>query len=127
MPKRFDHRPSRAALIDAIDAERDRRLAAGFDHDFGDDGIHRIATTPADMAGWDIVTKAATALVLAESAATIEIHTDTGIAHVTGAEWNAAMLHYRLSIEQPVTLAALRMKAMTPIPQDITNPAYWPA
>lgn len=126
MPKRFDHRPSRAALIAAIDAERDRRLAAGFSYDFADEGLHWLATTPADLAGWAAVTAVAQAMMLAGSTDRIVIRTETGTAHVTAAEWNAAMLHYRQTIEQPVLLAALALKAMNPIPQDAANPAYWP-
>ncbi|MDH6265548.1 hypothetical protein M2360_000938 [Rhizobium sp. SG_E_25_P2] len=124
---RFDDRPTTAALLAAIEAERDRRLAGGFDWDFGAQGVHHIATTAADMAGWEIVTRAATALALAGSDATIEIHTETGTAHVTGPQWNAAMLHYRMTIEQPTLLAALKLQAMRPLPQDTANPAHWPA
>src|SRR5690606_41968408 len=48
----------RAEFPALVVAERDRRLAMGFDYDFQDErGVHRISTTPADMAGWDEVTK----------------------------------------------------------------------
>ncbi|MBB1247472.1 hypothetical protein [Rhizobium sp. G21] len=126
---RFDHRPSTEALLAAIDAERDRRLAAGFVHDFGGAiGAHRIATTPADLDGWARVTALAQAMMLAgDDSASIEIVTETGAARVTPAQWNAAMLAWRREHEQPILLAAIRLRAMRPPPQDAALPAHWPA
>ena len=44
----------REAMVAGILSERARRLATGFDYDFGDErGIHHIGTTPEDKRGWD--------------------------------------------------------------------------
>ena len=43
--------------VQQVATERQRRLALGFNYDFGGArGIHRIGTTPEDMKGWDDVT-----------------------------------------------------------------------
>lgn len=107
--------------------ERARRLALGFDYDFGDDrGIHRINTTPEDMAGWDEVSKAAqTALNIGQADFEISIKTGTGMATVTAAEWQLMQLaaaQYR----QPIYQAAFALRAMNPIPADYTDDKWWP-
>lgn len=107
-------------------AERARRLAAGFDYDFGDRGVHRIGTTPADMAGWDEVTKLASALVaLGDTVTTIPILTETGQAQVTSLEWQQILVA-SAAFRQPIWLASFALQALDPIPADYaTNEAYW--
>jgi hypothetical protein len=109
--------------------ERARRLALGFDYDFGDErGVHRIGTTDADMAGWDEVTKGAQAAINLGGGATtiIGIVTDTGPVDVTALEFQqilvAATAH-----RQPIWHASFALQAMTPIPADYTSDSHWPA
>lgn len=114
--------PTEADVI----AERQRRLALGFDFDFGDArGVHRIGTTPADMAGWQEVTDYARALT-ASGDTTIAIVTDTGPVQVTAAEWDAILLA-AARFRQPIWGASFQIAAMSPIPADYTADAYWPA
>src|SRR5690606_5675721 len=70
----------RPVTAQTIIAERERRLALGFDYDFGDErGVHRIGTTDADMKGWDEVSKVAQAAInLGQPSAPVAIVTDTG-------------------------------------------------
>lgn len=118
--------PTREELLIQVRYEKDRRLAAGFDYDFGDErGVHHIGTTEADMIGWDEVTKGAAALMATGAPdGEITIVTDTGPAVVTAAEWQqillAAMAH-----RQPIWLAAITLEAMDPIPDDPANEVYW--
>jgi hypothetical protein len=116
-----------AAKIAAIEPERDRRLALGFDYDFADErGVHRIGTTAGDMKGWDEVTKIANALINAgDTATTIHIETNTGGADVTAQEWNAILL-YAGAVRQPVWQASFTIAAMDPLPEDVTADALWP-
>lgn len=110
-----------------VSRERDRRLALGFDYDFGDiRGVHRFATTKADMEGWDEVTKASEAMrALGLGSATIGIVTDTGPATVTADEWPAILLaatQYR----QPIWQASFVIQSMNPIPDDYAKDSRWP-
>ena len=116
-----------AAKIAAINAERDRRLAAGFDYDFGDArGVHRINTTDADMRGWDEVTKMAqTALNLGQPETEIGIKTGTGRATVTASEWQMILLAVGQH-RQPIFNAAFDLRAMEPIPADYAKDKHWP-
>jgi hypothetical protein len=114
------------ATIADIEAERERRLAAGFEYDFGDDrGTHHIGTTAGDMKGWDEVTKIANALINAGDTATIHIETNTGGADVTAQEWNAILL-YAGQVRQPIWQASFDIVKMDPIPADVTDDQYWP-
>lgn len=117
-----------AITVADIHAERDRRLAAGFDFDFGDArGVHRIGTTPADMIGWDEVTKLATAAInLGAPAHPITILTDTGAAQITAQEWQSIIVAAG-AVQQPIWLASFALAAMVPLPADFTDDAWWAA
>lgn len=106
--------------------ERKRRLALGFNYDFGDArGVHRIGTTPADMAGWDEVTKLAQARNVAGEVAPIAIVTDTGPVDVSPAEWNDILLAAG-EARQPIWQASFALQAMVPIPEDYAGDQHWP-
>lgn len=109
-----------------IIAERVRRLAAGFDYDFGDErGIHRIGTTPEDMLGWDEVTKCANALINVGSGSTgISIVTDTGFCMVTALEWQAILIA-AMQFRQPIYAASFALQAMDPKPRDFADGTRW--
>jgi hypothetical protein len=102
-----------------VNTERDRRLALGFDYDFGDKrGVHHIGMTSRDLAGWDEVTKFAQALLnTGDEAGTITILTDTGPAEVTAAEWQQVMLA-AAAMRQPIWAASFVLAAIEPIPAD---------
>ncbi|MBC44158.1 MAG: hypothetical protein CML19_18225 [Pusillimonas sp.] len=111
--------------------ERQRRLALGFDYDFGDArGVHRIGTTDADMAGWDEVTKIAQALINGGfGSTTIDIVTDTGPATVTAVEWQSILIAAG-QFRQPIWAASFALQALaatTGIPVDFTDDSYWTA
>ena len=113
--------------VNDIVQERERRLAEGFDYDFGDErGVHRIATTKADMEGWDEVSKVATALSgLGDTVTTITIMTETGLASITATEWFSIAIAAGL-FRQPIWAGSFALQAMDPIPADYaTNDAYW--
>ena len=116
-----------AQKLKAIQNERDRRLALGFDYDFGDQrGVHRIGTTDSDMRGWDEVTKMAqTALNLQQPDAEINIKTDTGRETVTALEWQM-ILFAAGQHRQPIFNAAFDLREADPIPADVTDDALWP-
>lgn len=115
-----------APTADAVIAERARRLALGFDHDFGGArGVHRIGTTAADMVGWQEVTSLATARHGLGSAQPIAIVTDTGPVEVTPAEW-LEVLEAAGAFRQPIWGASFQLQAADPIPSDFTDDAYWP-
>lgn len=106
--------------------ERDRRLAEGFDYDFADArGVHRLATSDADMRGWREVTDIAQARLALADATPIVIATETGVVAVTPAEW-MAVLEAAAAFRQPIWHASFALQAMDPIPADYaTNAAYW--
>ena len=111
--------------IHQVYAERDRRLAAGFAFDFGDArGVHHIGTSLADMRGWDEVSKLADVL-RRSGGGTITIATDTGVAEVTPAEWDAILLA-SAAMRQPIWQASFALAAMDPIPADFAEDGYWP-
>lgn len=106
--------------------ERDRRLAEGFEYDFGDErGVHEIGTTPADRRGWDEVTTGAQAAInLGEPETEFEIVTNTGAITVTAREWNevlAAATRYR----QPIWKAFFGLHALPDVPEDYDNDNRW--
>ncbi|MGB5903822.1 MAG: hypothetical protein WBH00_13320 [Xanthobacteraceae bacterium] len=118
---------ARANAIAAIVTERERRLAVGFDYDFGEArGVHRIATAEQDMRGWDEVTKVANAmLALGDTTSTIGIVTETGPAAVTAIEWQHVLVAAG-TFRQPIWTASFALQAMDPIPTDVTDNQYWP-
>lgn len=113
--------------VEQVVAERERRLALGFNYDFGDArGVHRIGTTKRDLEGWDEVSKYVGALIDAgQTSTTIHIATDTGPCTVTPIEWRAieiASAQYR----QPLWAKSFALMALAPtIPADYTNDSYW--
>jgi hypothetical protein len=113
---------------EAVICERERRLACGFDHDFGDArGVHRIGTTEQDRKGWDEVTTAAnTAMLLGDPGFEIAIETDTGPAIVTAAEWLGVLVAAG-QFRQPIWAASFALLAMEPIPGDLADDSHWPA
>lgn len=118
---------ARSTAIAAIVAERERRLAAGFDYDFGGArGVHRIATAPQDMRGWDEVTKVANAmLALGDQTSMIGIVTETGPAAVTAIEWQHVLVATG-AFRQPIWAASFMLQGMETIPADVTDDRYWP-
>lgn len=120
-----EYTPPAPTVSDVI-VERTRRLALGFEYDFGDDrGVHTIATTEEDMSGWDEVTDYANALIAAEDTTTqITIVTETGSAVVTAQEWQAVLLA-AAAFRQPIWSASFALMAMDPIPDDYTDDSYW--
>lgn len=114
--------PTRAG----VEAERRRRLALGFDYDFGDArGVHRIGTTKEDMEGWDEVTTLADALRALGQTTPISILTETGPAQVMPDEW-AAILLAAAAFRQPIWGASFTLAAMNPIPADFADDSHWP-
>lgn len=112
---------------DDIIAERERRLSLGFDYDFGDvRGVHRIGTTPADLVGWDDVSKLAGAmLALGDTTGTIPVVTDTGPVALTALEWQAVLLA-SAAFRQPIWAASFALQATDPIPADYADDIHWP-
>jgi hypothetical protein len=128
MPESFKAKQlSRMTLRARVQAECARRLALGFDYDFGDGrGVHRFGTTPRDMAGWDEVSKLAQALANSGAPSTpINIATDTGLCQVTAPEWDAILIA-AAAFRQPIWAASFALQAMTPIPEDYAAAEYWP-
>lgn len=109
-------------------AERGRRLAMGFDFDFGDArGVHHIGTTTSDMEGWDEVTKFANALVnLSDTTTLITAVTTTGPVEITGLEWQQILVA-AAQFRQPIWAASFALQSMAQIPTDFADDAYWPA
>jgi len=106
--------------------ERARRLAEGFDYDFGDErGVHRIGTTEDDKKGWDEVNQWAAAMTgLGDTESTLLISTDTGPAYVTAPEWHAIVAH-GATVQQPIWQASFILQAMETIPEDYADDHYW--
>lgn len=113
-------------LLAAIETERSRRLAAGFDYNFKDArGVHRIGTTEADERGWDKVTKLASAMILSGNpGGKIQVVTETGPVEVTAVEWQEILIAAG-AFQQPIYALSFALQTMTPIPQDVENPSYW--
>lgn len=107
--------------------ERARRLADGFDYDFGDArGVHHIGTTEADQVGWDEVTAIALARQATGSTTPITVVTDTGAANVTPLEW-LAILEAAAAFRQPIWAASFSLQAIDPIPADYADNSRWPS
>jgi len=113
------------AAVDVI-AEREARLAAGFEYDFGDArGIHHIATTDDDMKKWQEVTDSANALInLGQGTQTITIATEAGPVDVTAMEWQAILVA-AAQFRQPIYQASFSLMAMDPIPADFATHTIW--
>lgn len=125
----FERPPTPVAPPNAsnVESERDRRLALGFDYDFGDArGVHRIGTTPDDLNGWNEVSTLAGALArTGDMTATITILTDTGLCAVTALEW-ANIEIAAGAFRQPIWTGSFVLSAMDPVPTDYaTNDSYW--
>mgnify|MGYP000978948781 CR=1 FL=1 len=118
---------SREVMIENVLSERARRLALGFDYDFGDTrGIHRIGTTEQDMKGWDEVTKVTNAMIaLNDTTSTINIVTNTGPTSVTAMEWQQVLIAAGI-FRQPIWAASFVLQSMDPIPLDYMEDIYWP-
>lgn len=118
-----------APTIDDVITERSRRLAVGFNYDFGTPeapNVQHIGTTTNDMRGWDEVTAWANAQVaLNDTTSTIEILTDSGTATVTAVEW-MKIVNASTAFRQPIWAASFVLQSMNPIPADYTNDKYWP-
>lgn len=131
----LDQTPQPVSIDDVV-AERERRLALGFDYDFGfidppdnttpdPRGVHRIGTTDADMIGWREVIDLANALIDSGAGATqISIVTDTGPTSVTALEWQSIMLAAGLA-RQGIWADSFALQSMDPIPNDYTADSYW--
>jgi hypothetical protein len=112
--------------VDGVVAERERRLALGFDYDFGDSrGVHHIGTTKDDLEGWSEVTSASlAAIAIGRGEMGISIVTNTGSVSVTALEWQEIMLA-SAEFRQPIWLHSFAIQAMEDIPSDYTNDEYW--
>ncbi len=110
--------------VDMISAERDRRLALGFDYDFGDGrGVHRIGTTLADMKGWGEVSTYAGALLDSGDVATkIAVVTDTGPCEVTAPEWRAIEIAAAVC-RQPIWAKSFVLSQS--LPTDYMSDVHW--
>ena len=110
-----------------VQAERRRRLALGFEYDFGDArGVHTFATTEKDMEGWNEVTQWASAMIAKGApGATILISTETAPATVTAMEWQD-ILASASAFRQPIWQASFALQAQDPIPHDFKDDSYWP-
>lgn len=117
---------SREQMIEQVVTERERRLALGFDYNFGDArGVHRIGTTTQDMKGWDEVTKAATCLTtLGLGTTPINVVTDTGAVTVTSIEWLQIIVAATVA-RQPIWAASFTLQSMLSIPADYTDDSWW--
>lgn len=106
--------------------ERTRRLAAGFDYDFGGArGVHRIGTTEQDMAGWNEVnTIASAAVALGQGATPILIVTDTGPVEVTALEWQSVLLA-GAAVRQAIWSASFALQANLPLPENYEDDSHW--
>ncbi len=119
-------RPPPAPTAQDVVAERDRRLALGFDYDFEDErGIHSIGTTKEDWVGWNEVINLANALIdSGQGSTTIDIITNTGPITVTALEWQAIMLAGAAS-RQTVWARSFSLQSKSPIPEDYQSDYHW--
>lgn len=119
----YSHPPITAAHVVT---ERARRLALGFDYNFGDArGIHRIGTTEADLRGWSEVSTYAGALIdSGDTTTTFAIVTDTGPCTITAPEWRAIEIA-AAQFRQPLWAKSFVLMASNPIPADYANDQFW--
>lgn len=127
-----EERTERAEQVNAerragILEERARRLAMGFEYDFGDErGVHYIQTRPADEEGWKQVDRWAAAMTgLGDDTSTLLISTGTGAVQVTAPEWHAIVAHGS-TVQQPIWQASFVLRAMDPIPENYADDEWWP-
>lgn len=120
--------PTVVITPDQVVAERNRRMAMGFDYDFGDArGVHHIGTTVADMKGWDEVTQATQSMIaLGAPTSTLMIVTNTAPATITALEWQQILLA-ATSHRQPLWSASFYLQSLSPIPVDYNDDVYWTA
>lgn len=115
--------------VNDVATERDRRLALGFDFDFGGvRGVHRIGTSSDDMRKWidEVTPLAQTYINAGQPSGEITITTETGVAVITADEWQLILIA-AAGYRQPLYAASFALQAMDPIPADFAaNPAYWP-
>lgn len=118
--------PEPVYTVEMVVQERERRLALGFDYDFGDTrGVHHIGTTAQDLKNWDEVTKLAQAAInLGQPDTMINIITDTGPCQVTATEWQHVLLAAG-EARQPIFHASFALQAMDSIPADYAADARW--
>lgn len=114
----------RGPTAEDVAHERDRRLALGFDYNFGDQrGVHRIGTTEADLKGWgEVSTYAGALLDSGDTTTRIAIATDTGACEVTAAEWRAVEIA-AAQFRQPIWARSFVL--MQTLPMDYTADAHW--
>lgn len=114
-------------VVSRIVRERQRRMALGFEFDFGDArGVHHIGTTEADMVGWrDVNDVAFKSMARGQTTKQIAIVTDTGPTIVTASEW-LDVLDAAEAFRQPIWAASFALQAADPIPPDFANDSYWP-
>lgn len=107
--------------------ERARRIAMGFEYDFGDErGVHYIQTRPADEEGWKQADRWASAMTgLGDTESTLLINTSRGPVQVTAPEWHAIVAH-GASVQQPIWQASFVLRAMDPVPEDYADDKWWP-
>ena len=119
-------RSAAAITVEDVIAERKRRLALGFNYDFGDArGVHTIGATDDDMNGWSEVSTYAGALIDAgQTSASIAIATNTGTCTVTPIEWRAIEIA-SAAFRQPLWAASFALMAMNPIPASFADDSYW--
>lgn len=106
--------------------ERGRRLALGFDYDFGDErGVHHISTTADDEAGWKAVDRWANACIaLGDTTSTQVIWTGSGAVQVTAQEWHRIVAHGS-DVQQVLWQRSFALQAMDPIPFDYDSDLWW--
>lgn len=116
----------RDELMAAIERERAKRLAKGFDYDFKDKrGVHRIGTTESDESGWSKVTNLVNAYMMAgKQNEKITLETDTGEVVISAKEWSDILIQ-KGSFEQQIYAVSFKLQKLDPIPQDVENPKYW--
>jgi hypothetical protein len=117
---------TRLVSQDHVIAERERRMALGFDYDFQDArGVHRFGTTQADMKGWDDVDKSVNAMMtLGFSGVEFPIDTNTGPVLITPIDW-AKITMGATAFRSPLWMKSFALLAMAPIPSDFASDAYW--
>lgn len=113
--------------IDDVVAARELRLETSFLYDFHDvRGAHNFGMTKQDMAGWDEVTKLASALIMSgQPDMMIAIKTNTGPVEVSAIEWQNVLIR-AAQVRQPIFAASFALQAMSPIPSDYQDAKYWP-
>jgi hypothetical protein len=117
-------RPEQPVTVIDIMHERSRRLALGFDYNFGDvRGVHHIGTSPADMVGWgEVSTYAGALLDMGDVTTTIDIVTDTGPCQVTAPEWRAIEVA-AAAFRQPIWACSFVLSQS--LPTDYMSDAHW--